>query len=107
MWVMWVIVVLFILCIVALSFMINFNFVPECVHDYIVDTNFNVPIEHRTPKLKFRDFITQQESLRQTQMIKTREMFPKQEYEGNIMMGGYHSLLPSNAKWVNHIIEFN
>jgi hypothetical protein len=79
---------------------------PQCLHDYIVDSNFNVPIEHRIPKLRFQDFMTQREILRQEQMVKTREMFPKQDYEGNVMMGGFHSLLPENSKWVNHMILF-
>jgi hypothetical protein len=50
--------------------------------------------------------MTQREILRQEQMVKTREMFPKQDYEGNVMMGGFHSLLPENSKWVNHMILF-
>ncbi len=100
-------IVLFILSIIIISLILNFNLTPQCLHDFIVDTKFNIPIEHRTPKLKFEDFMNQRETLRHEQMVKTRTMFPKQDYEGNIMMGGYHSLLPTNAKWVNHIISFS
>lgn len=107
---MWILVrcgvVLFIVSIIILAFIINFRLMPQSLHDYIVDTNFNVPIEYRVPKLPLREFMNKRETFRQEQMVQTRTMFPDQDYEGNVMMGGYHSLLPKNTKWVNHVIEF-
>jgi cell division protein YceG involved in septum cleavage len=102
-----VIVAMLIVCFIGMALSLNyFETMKQSLHNYIIDTNYNVPIEYRKPKLHIREFLNTREQIKTDQMIETRAMFSKQPFVGSIILGGYHSLLGLNAKWLNNMVTF-
>ena len=105
-WIIRILISVFVLTFISIAITFNYlgNFGKQSWYDYIVDADFNVPLEYRIPRLTIREYIQNRENIQQEQMVDSRMMFPKQPFEGSLLLGGYHSLLAPNAKWLNHEI---
>ena len=74
------------------------------VANFVKDNHYNVPVEHRKPLLKMKDFYKQQNKILQKQLIDSRLTFQQQNHLGTNLTDGYNALLPEGYKWQNGMI---
>jgi hypothetical protein len=75
----------------------------NCLH---AEFNQVVPVTDRAPLLSFKEFQAQRDKLQNARMFKTRNTFPRQAYEGSLLAGGFHDMLPPGAKFEKNVLVF-
>ncbi len=92
-----------VLIVISLGLYTNLMNSANCLHSEIDQV---VPVADRVPVLKFKEFQAQRDQLQNARMFKTRNTFPRQAYEGSLIQGGFHDMLPPGAKWENNMLVF-
>jgi hypothetical protein len=71
------------------------------------ESSFVVPEVDRKPVESVKEFYKNQDKIIHKYLVDTRAKFTNQPFVGSVMMGGFHILMPENAKWQNHILEIS